>query len=100
MDALFSNDLDEHDDQNSAKKTLILIAGFGHENRDFKKQQQIKKLRRTSAVNTSVFGCEIDEQCSKRYKKYTRNQEQLPLSITTQKSAVNTSISDHKKAKK
>ena len=29
MDALFTKDLDEYDDQNWAKKTLILIARFG-----------------------------------------------------------------------
>ena len=72
------------------KKPSFWSLGFGHENRDFKKQQKIKKLRKTSAVNTSIFGCEIDEQCSKSYKKYTRNQEQLPLSITTEKKCCKT----------
>ena len=82
------------------KKTLILIARFWARKSRLQKQQKIKKFRKTSAVNTSILGCEIDEQCSKSYKKYKRNQEQLPLSITTEKSAVKHSISDHNKSKK
>ena len=72
MDALFSYDFDEHHDQNQAKKAFILIARFwARKSRLQKNSKKIKKLRKTGAVNTSNFGCEIDEQCSKSYKKYT-----------------------------
>ena len=51
------------------KKTFILIARFWARKSRLQKTAKIKKFRRTSAANTSIFGCEIDEKCSKSYKK-------------------------------
>ena len=90
MDALFSYDFDELHDQNQAKKAFILITRFWTRKSRLQKTAKTQEIEKDKAVNTSIFGCEIDEQCSKSYKKYTRNQELLPLSRTTEKKCCKT----------
>ena len=56
MDARFSKDLDEHDDQNSAKKTLILIARFWARKSRLQKTAKNQEIQKDKCCKYQHFG--------------------------------------------